>query len=235
MKRWDQCTALVTGGKGDIGKAITADLIARGVTVFTTSREANSNTNFHWDMSEDTSSSALIKNIKSKKLTFDMLVHCAHIFSTSNLIFQVKPEDFEKSLSENIAPLYALLRQISRSMYRKGFGRILLMGSQISIYGGAGKISYIVEKSAFNGLAMGFSAEFYDAGVSTNVLHPSVIDTETIRDRVDSEILERLASANTSGKLLSIEDVVYATIPLIDPTIKVLSGQQVELTGGAQW
>jgi 3-oxoacyl-[acyl-carrier protein] reductase len=186
-------------------------------------------------MQDPDSTNQLLQTIKARQLSIDLLVHCAHVFSEAKLILQVSPSAFHSSLVTNLVPLYELMRGVSRSMYRQRFGRILLMGSLISVYGGAGKIRYIVEKSAFDGLAQGFSAEYSSAGVTTCVLHPSLIDTDTIRERVDAELLQQVAAASAGGRLLSVAEVAAASLTLIDPTQALNSGQLVELSGGARW
>ncbi len=233
-KPWQQCTVLVTGGNGDIGKALVAQLRKLGATVYITSRSINDKYTLAWDMSNPNSTSLLLKDIKQHKLRFDILIHCAHQFSDAKLILQVSPRDLQQSLNTNLVPLYELMRGLVRSMYRQKFGRVLLLGSFISVCGGAGKIPYIIEKSAFNGFAKSFNAEFEKNGVITSVLHPAIVETETIADRVPENVLQKMRSASDNNRLLSAEEVVQACMPLINPT-HTMEGRIEIQSGVAQW
>lgn len=233
-KPWAECTVLVTGGHGDIGKALVAAFQDKGARVFTTSRSAQEEQTLLWDMAEPDSTAELITQIKQRKLKFDLLVHCAHQFSDAKLILQVSPDDLQRSLTTNLVPLYELMRFLARSMYRQKFGRVLLLGSFISVCGGAGKIPYIIEKSAFNGFARGFNAEFAEHGVVTSVLHPAIVETESIGERVPHAVLEQMKAASDSQQLLSVDAVVDACLALLDPT-QAISGRIEVQSGGAPW
>lgn len=235
MKPWHESTALITGGRGNLGRAIAQRLQARGVRVLTTSRTGSGENDFAWDMQRPDATANLLETLKSHQLSVDMLVHCAHVFSPGKLAFQVSAHEFESRLVQNLVPLYELTRQLSRGMHRQKHGRVLLMGSLIAVTGGAGKISYIVEKNAFNGLAMGFAAELANSDVTFAVLHPSLVETDNIRDRIDERVLAHVAASSDSGQLLSVAQVADAALALIDPTLPGRGGLIDTLSGGAHW
>lgn len=235
MKPWHECTALVTGGRGNLGRAIASRLQAHGVQVVTTSRTGSDDNDLAWDMQHPESTSALLETLKARQITVDMLVHCAHVFSPGKLAFQVSADEFQTRLVQNLVPLYELTRQLARSMHRQKHGRVLLMGSLIAINGGAGKISYIVEKNAFNGLAKGFAAELANSDVTFAVLHPSLVDTDNIRERVDERVLAHVAANSDTGQLLNVDQVAEAALTLLDPTLPGRGAIIETLSGGANW
>jgi len=100
--------------------------------------------------------------------------------------------------------------------------------------GGAGKIAYIVEKSAFDGLAMGFSSEFSGKGLSFSVLHPGIVETENIVKRIDKDIIDKFKAASDNNQLIQLSEVVCRCMPFLTPN-KGVAGQITELTGGVQW
>jgi 3-oxoacyl-[acyl-carrier protein] reductase len=206
-----------------------------GATVLIASRSPCDANALPWDISDPDSSRRLLSELKVRHQSVNMLVHCAHQFSPARLIPQVSPEEFASSLQTNLVPVYALMRGLARGMYRAGFGRVLLLGSLISVFGGAGKIPYIVEKSAFNGLARGFNAEFGKGNVITRVLHPSLVATEGISERVPASLLEDVARGSEGGQLLSVDEVVRASLALLDPGRPDHGDIIVEMTGGATW
>ncbi len=230
---WPQCTILVTGGNGDIGSALVAQLRALGARVVITSRQPAQHDQqaLPWDMADPESTDQLMRLIKQRQLNFNMLVHCAHQFSPAQLILQVSPDTLQQSLITNLVPLYQLMRYLARGMYRQKFGRMLLLGSYITECGGAGKLPYIMEKSAFNGMVRGFNAEFASHGVISSVLHPAIVDTTGIRERVTAEVLQQAQANNPQQRMLRVDEVVQACLPLLDPT-RPLCGSIAGLSGG---
>src|SRR5690606_24334790 len=138
-KKISECQVLITGGNQGLGRAFRKALEELGADVFITSRKQGEKA-FFWDMEDPDSTKKLLKDIEDKKVSIDILIHCAHIFSDKKLILQVKPEDFKNSLINNVVPIYELTRGLTRGMSRRGFGRVLFVGSLISQYGGAGKV-----------------------------------------------------------------------------------------------
>lgn len=235
MKPWNESTALVTGGRGNLGRAIASRLQAQGVRVVTTSRNGSDDNDLAWDLQQPDSTAALLETLKARQITVDIFVHCAHVFSPGKLAFQVSATEFETRLVQNLVPLYELTRQLSRTMHRQKHGRVLLMGSLIAVNGGAGKISYIVEKNAFNGLAKGFAAELANSDITFAVLHPSLVETDNIRERVDERVLAAVAASTDGGQLLSVDQVAEASLALIDPTLPGRGALIETLSGGANW
>lgn len=231
MKSWSECKVLITGGNQGLGKEFAETLKKLGAEVYVTTRKGTQDS-FFWDMSDPESTKKLLTDLDEKDI--DILIHCAHVFSDKKLILQVKPEEFSKSLTTNLVPIYELSRGLAKKMSRKKFGKILYIGSLISQYGGEGKISYITEKAALDGFVLGFHAEFSGKNVHTNIVHPNIFETRDIFDRIPGEILKQMISMSPTGKLLQMEDVIKTSLALIDPA-STRSGESVLIDGGVKW
>lgn len=232
-KKISECQVLITGGNQGLGKAFKEALEELGADVYITSRK-NVPKCFFWDMSNDDSTKDLLKALEEKNVQVDILIHCAHIFSDKKLIPQIKPLDFKNSLNQNIVPIYELSRGLTRGMSRRGFGRVLYIGSLISQYGGAGKVSYITEKAALSGMVKAFHAEFASKNVFTNIVHPNLFETPDIHQRVPAHIIEEMKKESPTGNLMSMEEVIKASLPLVMPE-STKSGEVVLIDGGVKW
>ncbi|EQC51732.1 SDR family NAD(P)-dependent oxidoreductase [Bacteriovorax sp. DB6_IX] len=206
-------TILITGGLTGLGEAISKLLDPTEFQVIrTSSRHENTDCHiYQWDMTQEGATKSLFKSLKADGIQPDIVIHCAHIFTPSNLVFSVKSDQFARSLENNIVPTFDLLKTASKSMSRKGEGKILLLGSLLSRRGGPGKVSYITEKNALTGLALAFSNELSPRGVHVSILHPGLIDTPRIRAQMSNEVIQRVGEKN----LLDIKEVAKKCIEII--------------------
>jgi 3-oxoacyl-[acyl-carrier protein] reductase len=127
-----------------------------------------------------------------------------------------------------------VLRAAARAMRRSGGGRIVIVGSLASQVGGVGQASYIAEKAALTGLTLAFASEFGRDGVSCNVVHPGIVDTENVRERVPAAARDAFAALTTRGRLLTVDDVVSRALPLLDPNAPVPNGESWLIADGAE-
>ena len=223
MKEWADCTALVTGGRRGLGRAYADELLRLGARVLVTSRTAPDAR--RWDLDDPASTRALLAALPE----VDLLVHAAHAFPPHQPFVALKPDDLARSLGRNVVAPYELLRGVGRRMMRAGFGRVLLVGSHAAAAGAVGQTAYVVEKAALAGLARALSAELASRGVLVNVVHPAIVDTENVRERVAPELLERY---QRHAPLLAPMDVVRASLGLLDPRQRGVTGQELHVTGG---
>jgi 3-oxoacyl-[acyl-carrier protein] reductase len=225
MKEWSACTALVTGGRRGLGRAYAEELARLGARVLVTSRSAAGDAALRWDLDDPASTRELLAALPE----IDLLVHAAHAFGPHAPMVSLRGDELAAALARNVAAPYDLVRGVARRMMRAGFGRVLLLGSYAAVAGGAGQVAYIVEKSALAGLARALSAELAPRGVLVNVVHPAIVDTENVRERVAPDFLERYTRR---APLLEPLDVVRASIGLLDPRQRGVTGQALLVTGG---
>ncbi|MAX67270.1 MAG: hypothetical protein CME66_10080 [Halobacteriovoraceae bacterium] len=202
---------LITAGLTGIGKEISKLLAGNGFNTYhTTSRiDQVDEQTFYWNMKDLNSSKDLITQLKNKNIHIDGLIHCAHIFSPAQPIFGINSKTFSESLLTNILPCFELSKGLAKLMARRNYGRIIFIGSMAAIKGSPGKLSYIVEKNALNGLAVAFNSELKEKNVLTKILHPGLTDTEQIRKRLKQEILDIIGEDNLLSPLDVANKVHY--------------------------
>jgi len=252
------CGALVTGGRRGIGRAFAVRLASLGcrVRIATRSPDAAETAEtlraiaaaseswaaasgseprppraLPWSL-EDAASAKELAAVLAAEDGPQILIHAAHDIGPHQLIVGTPPEKLAASLHRNVVGAYALCRALCRSMSRQGFGRVLFIGSLAAVLGGQGQVCYVVEKSALEGMMRAFAAELGKKGVLVNLVHPGIVDTENVRERVRPEIREAYASRTAAGRLLSPDDVVFASLGLIDPRQAGVTGQCLRIAGG---
>lgn len=256
-KPWEACRAWVTGGTSGIGHGFALSLAARGCEVHITTRAPEGSAavaalaaiqaaSEEWaraqstapraahahalDLSDVDSVDGAVRALKTHAP--DLFVHAAHVFAPHTPIVALGADAVAEGLRVNVASAYALLRGAARPMSRAGFGRILVLGSLASQLGGVGQVAYITEKAALEGLCRAFSSELSSRGVLVNVVHPGIVDTATVRARVDARVLRAFAQRAASGRLLQVDEVVAASLPFLDPNQCALTGQALRISGG---
>ncbi|MCB9629709.1 MAG: SDR family oxidoreductase [Sandaracinaceae bacterium] len=245
---WEGHRAWVTGGKRGLGLAFARAFAERGAAVHITARDPASPTVLAalaqlrelgavaacahaLDLADSGSVAALGDALRDAPPR--ILVHSAHAFAAHTPIVGLKPEQLEESLRSNVVGAYGVLRAAARLMRRRGTGRLLVVGSLASQVGGVGQAVYIAEKAALGGLALAFASEFGRDGVSCNVVHPGIVDTENVRERVPEQVRAAFAQLTRTGRLLTADEVVDQALHLVEPEQAVPNGQALLLDDGA--
>ena len=251
---WEGRVALVTGGRRGLGRAYAMELARRGCRVIITSRrpedegvtdcldalrelggadEARAPFAVPWDMSDPEGDAAVGVALRARSVAVELFVHAAHVFAPHALILGTAPPVLAASLQRNVVAPYALCRRLCRPMARAGFGRVLVVGSLAASTGGVGQVAYIAEKSAMAGLVRAFSAELGRRNVLFNMVEPGIVDTENARESVSVAVREAFARRTLPGRLATAEEVVLASIGLLDPRQGYTTGQILRIAGGA--
>jgi 3-oxoacyl-[acyl-carrier protein] reductase len=231
-RHWQDCTALVTGGRGGLGRAYADHLRTLGCQVLVTSRHPQGPDELSWDLAAAGATAQLLDALRAREAAVDLLVHAAHAFEPHRLILETTAPELAASLERNVVAVYGLLRGLARAMRRRGFGRVLLIGSLAAVHGGAGQVAYITEKAALEGMMRAFSAEFAGHDVLFNAVHPGIVDTEAVRQRVSLDVLEAWQARVPGRRLLCPQDVVLASVQLLHPGQRGTTGQSLAVTGG---
>jgi 3-oxoacyl-[acyl-carrier protein] reductase len=230
VKSWNECTALITGGGRGLGRAFAEELERQGCRVHLTRREPGGPNEHRWELDDPSSTQTLLTALRGENV--DLVVHAAHAIAPHTPFVAQRAEALEASLRRNVVAAYELLRGLARPMMRQRFGRILLIGSYAAVAGGVGQLAYIVEKMALEGMMRALAAELAPRGVSVNMVHPAIVDTEGVRERVRPEVLKAYQKLAPSGRLLAPADVVLPSLAFLDPRHAGLTGQSLAITGG---
>jgi NAD(P)-dependent dehydrogenase (short-subunit alcohol dehydrogenase family) len=141
--------------------------------------------------------------------------------------------DWRAFVDLNLTSAFYGVKAVLPHMVRRGYGRIILIGSSAAFDGGGGAVDYAAAKAGITGIMKYLSRVYIRKGINTNVVHPCVIDTDLVRERYSTpEKWEALASQIPVGRAGKPEDVAGMVAFLASSWGDYICGQEILLDGG---
>lgn len=209
-------TAVITGGEGDLAKAVRWLLEADGWTVLAPGRA-------ELDVASAESVNAFFSGVTS----LDLLINNAGVIADGPLV-QMSEEDFERVLDVCLKGAFLCSQKAMWLMAKKRNGHILNIGSFAALYGTAGQANYAAAKAGLIGLTKSTAAEYGAKNVRCNCVLPGLLDTKMTQHLMsDAAKKDELTKSHLLRKLNSVEDAARFIVFL--DTMKGVSGQVFQL------
>src|SRR5215472_8783137 len=93
-----------------------------------------------------------------------------------------RPEEYERILQTNLRGIFQLTQQVGAGMVRRRSGKVVFIGSLMSLLGLPYLTVYAITKSALAGLTRTLAAEWGPHGIQVNCIAPGFIITDLNRD-----------------------------------------------------
>jgi 3-oxoacyl-[acyl-carrier protein] reductase len=192
MAQWDGRTVLVTGASRGIGMATAEHFAALGARVGLVARSADSleslavrlGDHAHAvpaDLSDPTECARAVAEVEEALGPIDVLISCAGVLHR-DWVEDVAVEDFEESYRLGVGAALWLTRQVLPGMRKRGFGRIVLVSSELGLIGGPTYASYCTTKFALVGLAEVLYQELRGSGVRACAVCPGDVRTSQLEE-----------------------------------------------------
>ncbi len=175
----------ITGGTGNLGRAVSRRFVQAGDRVIATTvpgeMVADPEPGVEYqpvDLLDEPATQAAVEAVLSAQGRIDVAVLTAGGFSMGD-IAGTSLEDVHRMIHLNLDTAYTAARAIFPQMIRQGQGRIFLVGARpgLDMRDGVGMTAYALSKSLVFRLAELLNREAAGTGVVAVVVVPSIIDT----------------------------------------------------------
>jgi NAD(P)-dependent dehydrogenase (short-subunit alcohol dehydrogenase family) len=182
MKR----TAIVTGGTGGLGVAVTQQLLDHGwrvVVPWVFERELERIMEQEGlDLVEaDLLDQGAVEDVVARATDdggpLRGLVNLIGGFAAGDRVHETPVAEFEKQFQLNVRPTYLMTQAALPHMIEGGGGSIVCVGTRAALQPFSGAAGYISSKAAVIAFAKAVAVEYRNDGVRCNAVLPSVIDT----------------------------------------------------------
>ncbi|MFZ0014350.1 MAG: SDR family oxidoreductase [Acidimicrobiia bacterium] len=240
-------TALVTGARRGLGRAISVGLAQAGSEIIGVSagqEESGSEVQRlveakgvsfvgrSCDLSDRGSVSELLAWISESEIQIDILVNNAGTI-IRHPAAEHEDQEWDHVLEVNLSAPFILARELGKQMIRRRAGKIIFTASLLSFQGGITVPSYTASKSAIAGLTRALANEWAPLGVNVNAIAPGYMETdntEALRNDPDrsKSILERIPA----GRWGTVDDVAGAAVFLASDSADYIHGTVLTVDGG---
>ncbi|MEQ8676994.1 MAG: SDR family oxidoreductase [Aggregatilineales bacterium] len=238
-------SAIVTGGNGDIGRAIAQGLYDCGADVLIVGRSETTQSvadelgsddrpvhGLRIDLADREALRQGFADAVAKLGKLDILINCHGIGSAMDSVdFDI--EDWDKTLEVNLTSVFLLCQLAGKHMLERGRGKIINIASMTSYTGGLRIPAYTASKGGISQLTMALANEWSAKGVNVNAIAPGYIKTnlnphvwgDPVRH---DQILGRLPS----GRWGNTDDLKGAAIFLASAASDYVHGVTLPVDGG---
>jgi NAD(P)-dependent dehydrogenase (short-subunit alcohol dehydrogenase family) len=234
--KFDGKVALVAGGTGGLGRAVTLAFLEEGAKVVVTYRVADEldalkstagknglNLEGHSvDVTDEVAVRQLVEKIVGKYRRLDAMVNTVGGYAGGTKLWELQTKVFEQMLALNLRAGYALSRAAVRAMLKEGHGAIVNVAAKAAFDHASGAAAYAASKSAAVALLDSLAADLKGSGVRVNSILPSIIDTEANR--------KAMPTADFS-KWPKPEDIARVILFLCSDDAKVIHGAAIPVYG----
>ncbi|TPQ37084.1 acetoacetyl-CoA reductase [Cupriavidus pinatubonensis] len=238
--------AVVTGGMGGLGEAISIRLLDAGYVVAVTHSPGNSRV-ADWlgrmeeqdrkfqaypvDVADYDSCQQCIAKIRAELGPVDILVNNAGI--TRDASFKkLDKVNWDAVMRTNLDSVFNMTKPVCEDMVKGGWGRIINISSIIGSKGGFGQANYAAAKAGMHGFTKSLALEVAKSGVTVNTVSPGFIATKMVT-AVPQEILDtKIIPQIPVGRLGKPEEVGALIAYLCSEEAAFVTGANIAINGG---
>jgi NAD(P)-dependent dehydrogenase (short-subunit alcohol dehydrogenase family) len=209
--------ALVTGGTGALGGAVTRRLLEDGRRVAVTCRHQEEVDNLRADLGElaaglvvikadvtdDASVGHAVDEVRRQLGAVELLVHLVGGWHGGQSVHELPLETWRRVVDLNLTSAFVCCRAVLPEMLETGWGRVVLVSSRTAKEGRVGQSAYAVAKEGVATLAEVIAEESCGSGVTASVIAPSVLDTPANRRAMPSADYTRWVSPDVAAAMVS--------------------------------
>lgn len=240
-------TALVTGCRRGIGRAVSLGLAAAGADIVGVSaqlepdggelaaavrRLGRSFSGFRCDLGDRGALHSLLRELNAAAGTIDVLVNNAGTIERRPAA-EHSDEMWDRVIEVNLSAQFVLTREVGRGMLERGAGKVVFIASMLSFQGGVTVPGYTASKSGVAGLTKALANEWAGRGVNVNAVAPGYVATDNTQAlRQDPVRAREILARIPAGRWGTPEDLVGAIVFLASEASTYVNGAILPVDGG---
>lgn len=239
-------TALVTGCKRGIGKAMTLGLAEAGADILGVSATLENGSaveqevralgrsfkGYAADFSKRASLYDFIARVKKDSPRIDILVNNAGAILRKPAA-EHPDEMWDPVIETNLNAPFILTREIGRDMVARGAGKIIFTASLLTFQGGVTVPGYAASKGGIGSLVKAFANEWAGRGVNVNAIAPGYISTDNTEAlRQDATRSQQILARIPAGRWGEPADFKGAAVFLASAAAAYVHGTTLLVDGG---
>ncbi|MBO0858015.1 MAG: SDR family oxidoreductase [Chloracidobacterium sp.] len=248
--------ALVTGGGRGIGKACAVALAEAGADVVVCSRSSGEidavagrirtagrrALAMVCDVTDADQVGRMAEEAHSKFGAVEILVNNAGL-GRSHRFIDHPDELWDRMLALNLTSAYRVTKAFVPRMIEARRGRVINIASVMSKIGGKYVAAYAAAKHGVLGLTRSLAVELAPYNITVNAVCPGYVDTPMTDDNItnialktgstETEARKALEKISPQNRLIEAEEVAAVVVMLAGESARGISGQAINIDGGA--
>ena len=227
---------LVTGGAGNLGRAVTRAFLQSGarvaVPLYHTDRpEALDATRaefgdrlftFALDLTTERGTRAAVEQVVEWGDRLDAVTHLMGGYYGGPGVGETPLEAWDRMIELNLRSAWLVASAAIPSMLTGGGGSLVFVSSRSAVQDRKGKVPYAVSKAGLHTLAEGIAEDYADEGIRANVVLPGVIDTEANRESMPDR---------EAGRFTPPEEIARVIVFLASSAASPINGAAIPVYG----
>jgi 2-deoxy-D-gluconate 3-dehydrogenase len=236
--------ALVTGGNGGIGLGMAMGLARAGATVAIAGRDESKNAaaleslgkrcfSLTADISDEKACRAMVEKAAQRLGRLDILVNNAGI-NIRKAPQDYSIEDWRLVMDSNLTSAFVASQAAYAHMKKAGAGKIINIGSMMSLFGAPYAAPYGSSKGGVVQLTKSLAAAWAPDNIQVNAVLPGWIDTaltQRARKEVDG-LHERVLARTPAGRWGTAADMAGIAVFLASTASDFITGSAIPVDGG---
>jgi 3-oxoacyl-[acyl-carrier protein] reductase len=234
--------ALITGGSGAIGTAISQRLATDGFHVII---HANSNLATAQVLSQQLAE----QGFSAEAVQFDVADAAASAVALENILEQgpvqvlinnagihddavfpgMQAAQWHRVIDVSLHGFFNVTQPLTMPMIRTRWGRIINITSVAALAGNRGQTNYAAAKSALHGATKSLALELASRGITVNAVAPGIIASDMSKDVFDKDMVAQMVPMKRIGQPAEVASLVAF---LASEQAAYITGQVISINGG---